>query len=975
MPEYPSGTVAFLFTDIEGSTKRWERDSSAMRAAVDRHFALLADAISAQNGVLFKTIGDAMQAAFPSVPQAIAAAVAGQSALRKEAWGELGPLRVRMAIHVGEATPKDGDYLAPALNRLARVLGAGYGEQILLTEPARALATTLPADHTLIDLGRHRLRDLLEAERIFQLAGPNLRVNFPPLKSLDLHTNNLPVQPTPLIGRESELAALREMIAVPGVRLITLTGPGGTGKTRLALQVAAESLDTFPDGVWWVPLATVSDPALVLEAIAAALDVRDVPGEPLITILAAYLRTRRTLLILDNLEQIVDAAPLIGQLIDAAPGLMILGTSREPLRLRAEREFPVAPLSVPREVPKVSLDDALASPAVQLFIQRAQAVKPGFTLDQSNAGDVVAIVRRLDGLPLAIELAAARVRILTPPALLARLDQRLALLTGGARDLPARQQTLRAAIAWSHDLLPRSDQALFARLSVFAGGCGFEAADAICEAAGGLEIDLLDGIESLVQKSLLRQEEAPGGEPRFTMLQTIHEFAAERLAEQPEADDVYRAHAEFFFTLATNADWEDLSRQGELLDRLEADHANLRRAIAFYEAQGPSSLGKRVRLSAELAYFWWIRGHLTEGRQILERALSAPGPVDPGERAAALSGAALLAEAQWDLARARRLHEEALALHQTTGDTKGIAESLTGLGNIARQEGDLTSARALHKKALDARRTIGDEPGTAGALLDLGVIRLLEGDYTGAEPVLRESLELFQRSEDVAGEASVLQSLGFLSMSTGQLPEAQEQFRESLRRWRVLGNQQMTAIDLGNLAESLHLSGATDEAEPLYHEALTMFEVLGDPSGRGSALSQLGLLAVDDENPEEAQRLLIESLRLRWNAGERGAAADTLEALAEATWRRGDLESASYLIQIATLVREETGIARQPVYTKRYQPLLDAIAGITPQAASPDIDNAVAGLIAQQPSRVRASVDRPTEQLSSRTAVAADLPT
>jgi predicted ATPase/class 3 adenylate cyclase len=975
MPKYPSGTVAFLFTDIEGSTRLWETNQQAMHAAVERHVELLQESIAAQDGVLFKIVGDAIQAAFPTVPRSIAAAVAAQAALRREDWGDIGLLRVRMAIHAGEAVPLNGDYLAPALNRLSRVLGTGYGEQILLTETARALATVLPADHALIDLGPHRLRDLLEAERIFQLTGPNLPVEFPPLKSLDPLTNNLPVQLTPLIGRESELAALRELIAAPGVRLLTLTGPGGTGKTRLALHVAAESLDTFPDGVWWVPLATVSDPELVLEAIAAALGVRDVPGEMVAMTLAAYLRSRRTLLVLDNLEQVVAAAPLIGQLIDAAPGLMILGTSREPLLLRAEREFPVAPLPVPREAAQVSLEDALASPAVQLFVERAQAVKPGFTLDQSNAGDVVAICRRLDGLPLAIELAAARVRILAPSALLARLDQRLALLTGGARDLPVRQQTLRATVAWSHDLLPQPERALFARLGVFAGGCSFEAAAAVCEAAGGLETDLLDGIESLVQKSLLRQEEGPGGDARFTMLQTIHEFAAERLAELPEAGDVQRAHADAFYTFATDADWEDLSRQGELLDRLEADHANLRQAIAFYEDQGPSSLGKRVRLGAELAYFWWIRGHLTEGRQILDRALSVPGTVDPGDRGAALSGAALLAEAQWDLAHAQRLHEEALALYQTAGDAKGIAESLTGLGNIARQQGDLKSARVLHQQALQARRTIGDQPGTAGALLDLGVISLLEGDYTGAEPALRESLELFRRSEDVAGEASVLQSLGFLSMSTGQLAEAQERFKESLRRWQVLGNQQMTAIDLGNLAESLHLSGATDEAEPLYREALAMFEGLGDPSGCGSALSQLGLLALDAGDPEEAQTLLVESLRLRWNAGERGAAADTLEALAEVTWRRGDPESAAHLIQIATLVREETGIARQPVYAKRYQPLLDAIAGIAPRVASPDIDDAVADLIAQQPFRPTESVPRLTGERSPRAAVAADLPT
>ncbi|MBA2597313.1 MAG: adenylate/guanylate cyclase domain-containing protein, partial [Chloroflexia bacterium] len=542
MPSYPTGTVAFHFTDIEGSTRRWETQQQAMWVAVERHIDLLRAAIAAHDGVHFKTVGDAVQAAFPSVPQAIAAAVEGQSALRQEVWGELGPMRIRMGIHVGEATPKDGDYLAPMLNRLARVLGAGFGEQILLTEAARAAASVLPADHGLRDLGPHRLRDLLEAERIFQLTGPMLPADFPPLKSLDPLTNNLPVQPTPLIGRERELIALRAMIAAPGVRLITLTGPGGTGKTRLALQAAAESLDAFPDGVWWVPLATVSDPELVLEAIAAPLGVRDVAGEPLATTLAEHLKTRHTLLLLDNLEQVVEAAPLIAGLIDAAPDLVILATSREPLRLRAEREFPVAPLPVPKEGPRISLEDALASPAVQLFVERAQAVKPGFSLEATNAADVASICRRLDGLPLAIELAAARVRILAPAALLARLDQRLKLLTGGARDLPERQQTLRAAIAWSHDLLPPPEQALFARLSVFAGGCSFEAAEAICGAAGRLEIDLFDGFESLVQKSLLRQEEDPAGDARFTMLQTIHEFAAEQLQEVPEAVELRLAH-------------------------------------------------------------------------------------------------------------------------------------------------------------------------------------------------------------------------------------------------------------------------------------------------------------------------------------------------------------------------------------------------------------------------------------------------
>ena len=534
-----------------------------MATAVERHFALLREAIAAQDGVLFKTIGDAIQAAFPTVPKAIMAAIDAQIALRRADWGDLGPLRVRMAIHAGEGTPRDGDYLSPALNRLSRVLVTGYGEQILLTDTARSLATTLPVGYALQDLGRHRLRDLLEAERIFQLCGPGLPAEFPSLKSLDRQPNNLPAQPTALIGREADLVTLREMLVTPDARLITLTGPGGTGKTRLALQAAAESLDAFPDGVWFVPLASISDPALVPEAIATALGVRQAPGEQVLSRLTEHLRSRQTLVVLDNLEQVLDAAPMIGRLIDEAPRLVILATSREPLRLRAERELPIAPLPLPGESPRLSPEQALASPAVRLFVERAQAVKPGFALQLSNVADVVAISRRLDGLPLAIELAAARVRILTPATLLARLDQRMAILTGGARDLPARQQTLRATIAWSYDLLDPAERALFARLGVFAGGCSLETAETICAAAGGLEIDLFDGIASLVQKSLLRQEEGPGGEARFTMLQTIREFARERLNELPEAPALRQAHADAFLTLAEVADRDDSADEVE----------------------------------------------------------------------------------------------------------------------------------------------------------------------------------------------------------------------------------------------------------------------------------------------------------------------------------------------------------------------------------------------------------------------------
>ena len=946
MAPLPGGTVTFLFTDIEGSTALWEQDRQAMAAAVERHFALLGEAVAAQDGVLFKTIGDAAQAAFPTVPNAIAAAIAAQLALRREDWGEIGRLRVRMAIHAGEATPNDGDYLAPALNRLARVLATGYGEQILLTDTARALATSLPTGYALQDLGKHRLRDLIEAERIFQLCGPGLPPDFPPLKSLDQHPTNLPTQPTLLIGRESELAALRAVLSAQEARLITLVGPGGTGKTRLALQAAAESLENFADGVWWVPLAAVSDPENVVQVIAAPLGIREGPAQPLLESLAAHLRSRQILLLLDNFEHLRDAAPQIQHLLQSAPGLVVLVTSREPLRLRAEREFPVDPLPLPATDTGISVEDALDAAAVRLFVERAQARKPAFALDDANVAAVVAICRRLDGLPLAIELAAARVRILTPAALLARLDQRLSILTGGARDLPARQQTLRAAIAWSYDLLVPPERALFARLAVFAGGCTLEAAEAVCSASGGLPLDLLDGIDSLIQKSLLRQEEGPGGDPRFTMLETIREFAQERLQELPEADALRQAHAETLLILAENVNQEDVSAEVDLLNRLEADHANLRQAVAYYASQGAAGLAKRVRLVAALAHFWRTHGHLAEGRRELEEAIAAEGDIPPAQRAPAIKGAALLAEAQGDLDGAERLNEQVLALQREADDLAGVADSLTGLGVIARQRGDLKTARSRHQEALDAWRRAGDAAGTAGALLDLGLIRQLEGDYVSAETEFKESLGLFRRLGDDLGEAHALHYLGLLAMATASLPEAIEWFGESLRLWHAMSIRQMIATDFTNLGEAHHLSGALEEAERLYREALSLFEVLGDPRGQGFVLGQVGLLALDRGNPKEARELLRESLRLLWSAGLRGSAADTLQALAEVTWRLGELDVAATLLQTADRLREETGLVRQPVYEARYQ-RIQAAVGDRRSTASLDIDQAVATAIQQ----------------------------
>jgi predicted ATPase/class 3 adenylate cyclase len=881
MPEYPSGTVAFLFTDIEGSTARWESQQQAMWTAVERHFALLRAAIEAHRGVLFKTIGDAVQGAFPTVPEAIAAAAAAQAALRDEDWGDLGPLRVRMAIHVGEATPVDGDYLAPVLNRLSRVLSAGYGDQILLTAAARALATTLPPGHDLHDLGQHRLRDLLEAERIYQLAGPDLPSQFPPLKSLDRQPHNLPSQPTEIVGREDELEQLRTLLTTPGTRLVTLTGPGGTGKTRLSVQAAADVLEAFPDGVWWTPLAALTEPALVLEAVAASLGVREQAGQPLLATLSDHLRSRQTLLVLDNLEQVLSVAPLLAELLAAAPGVVLLATSREPLRLRGEREFPVAPLSLPRAGVRVSQESALASPAVQLFLSRAQAVKPDFQVTEENAAAIVAICQRLDGLPLAIELAAARVRLLAPAALLARLEKRLPLLTGGARDLPERQQTLRAAIAWSHDLLAAEEQALFARLAVFSGGFTFAAALAVADAGSGVSIDLLDGIDSLVQKSLLRQSDELRDEPRFTMLETIREFGLEQLAAQPEEESAVRAaHAAYFQEILDGAlESED---QIAAYDELELELGNLRAVLDWHERRSQATAA--LAFATDLSWFWWFRGHLREGQERLEQALRACASAPPGLRAKALSGLGVLLEATGDFDRAKACHEEALALYRDVGDEPGVAEALENLGIIASNEGDLQRSRAIREEVLALRRAIGDQRGIAVALINLGNVDYVEKDSDGAIALYEEARELAVKTDSQWTLSMALANLGGALIQKARGGETDPS-----------SVAEMEARGLEYIRESLGISRDMGDRERILESLLMLADIAAPNEPRQAAM----LLGAADALARSSGHQIASADPDQYDRVVAAVRAGLGEAAFDAAWQEGERQELDDLLSVA----------------------------------------------------------------------------
>ena len=606
-----------------------------------------------------------------------------------------------------------------------------------MSRAARELAgDRLPPGTSLEDLGEKRLKDLTRPERIFQVLAPELPKDFPALKTLDARRNNLPAQPSALVGREREISEVCGRMREPGIRLLTLTGPGGTGKTRLGLQAAADLLDEHRDGVFFVGLADINDTALVPTAMAGALGVVESAELPLEDVLKEYLGRRELLLVLDNFEQVLDAVPLVGKLLSACPKLKVLATSRATLRLNGEQEYPVPPLTLPDpgRLPPVEMLERYE--AVRLFAERARAVKPGFVLD-GDAPAVAEICARLDGLPLAIELAAARTRLLPPKAMLKRLGDRLKFLTGGARDLPGRQQTLRGAIDWSHDLLDEEDRHLFRRMSVFSGGRTLEAMEAICDAEG--DLDVLAAVESLLEKSLLRQEEGPEDEPRFVMLETIHEYAREKLEDSGEAVQTRRLHAEYFLALAEEAEPEFVGPdQIAWMDRIEAEHDNMRAALSWCMERREEWA---LRLAGALEVFWIARCHFSEGRRWSEEALTKVEEVSPA-RAKVLQGSGFMAFKEGDYEKARQSLEQSLALCRQSGDMKGEARSLCFLGEMATDLHDLKRASGLLAQSASISRRLGDEPDLAYTMNNLGALALYRGDLVEANTTLEEAMVL-----------------------------------------------------------------------------------------------------------------------------------------------------------------------------------------------------------------------------------------
>jgi predicted ATPase/class 3 adenylate cyclase len=885
MPDAPSGTVTFLFTDIEGSTKRWEQQREVMSRVLACHDNILRQVIEGHGGYVFKTVGDAFCAAFPTPRSALEAAQAAQRRLHEE-HEELSDLKVRMALHTGMTEERDGDYFGPTLNRVARLMSAGHGGQVLLSQAVCDLVRDdLPSSMELRDLGEHGLKDLTRREHIFQVVAPGLASEFPPLHTPDNRPNNLPRQATALVGREQETGKVLALLRRLDVALVTLTGAGGTGKTRLSLQVGAEALDDFPDGVWFVELASLTDHNFVVSTIAKALGVSEAAGKPLVDTLIEYLRDKELLLVLDNFEHLLDASRLVALILKTAPRVKVLATSRVRLNIYGEHEYGVPPLSLPTEgvwrstllARPVSLETLTQYEAVRLFIERAQAARADFQMTIDNAPAVAEICVRLDGLPLAIELAAARVKVLPPQALLSRLEHRLKLLTGGTVDLPVRQQTLRDTLEWSYDLLNDEERKLFRRLAVFVGGRTLEAIEAVCNAEDDLGIDLLDGVQSLIDKSLLRQEEGVGGEPRFVMLETIHEYARDKLEESGEARVLAKEHAAYFLRLAEEAEPHLTSaKQQEWLLRLEEEHDNLRATLGWALARGEAETA--LRLGWSLSHFWQFLGYLSEGRKWLEGALQLPGAQQHAlARALALVGAGYLAWRQHDFAAAIAYSRQSAAIwRQLQARGESGPEVVRGLAGARAIEGISSTflgdeaGRARSEEALVLLRQADDKGGLAGALvvLGLGQVAIAQADYAAARAVLEEGVGLFRQWGDTWGLAQALNSLGDIARIEGNYARAEVLYEETLMLHRRLDSRADFPASLHNLGYATLGVGNARRAAAFFVEALKLYVDLKDQAGVVECLAGLAGVAGAEHQPERAARLFgaAEALREALNA-------------------------------------------------------------------------------------------------------------
>jgi predicted ATPase/class 3 adenylate cyclase len=964
MHDLPTGTVTLLFTDMQDSTLLVQRLGDRWPDVLAACRRLLRGVFRRYHGREVDTQGDAFFVVFPRATEAVAAAVEMQRALSSYDWGSEGAgditVRWRVGAHTGEPRRTDEGYAGLDVHLAARICSAGHGGQVLLSQTTRDLvAHTLPEGVDLRDLGARQLKGLPRISQLFQLVIPGLPADFPPLKTLETLPNNLPTPPSTLIGREREVAAISQALLREGTQLVTLTGPGGVGKTRLALQVAASLTERFPDGVWFVALAPIWDSGRVIPAIAQTIGLREAPDRSPLRHTQDHLLAKKTLLVLDNFEQVIEAAPAVAELLAVCPRLKILVTSRERLHVRAERDTPVAALALPDTSRLPDLDDLTQYPSVALFVERAQAVKPEFEVTAANARAIANICARLDGLPLAIELAAARTNLFPPHALLARLTRRLSILTQSVRDAPERQQTLRHTIQWSYDLLSEAERRLFRRLAIFAGGCSFDAIEAVSAACGDDPSLVVDVLTSLLDKSLLRQIALEGEDMRLSMLETVREYAWDMLAASDELDRARQAHAAYFQDIAAQAARELRgSRVTEWLKRLNGEQDNLRAAVAWAlePAHDASRLESAFNIGDTLARFCDLRGLYSEGRDILDQLVARRADVAPPIQARTLFHAAEVASAQADYDEAEAWYEESLALYRELGDKRGVSLCLHGLGWLAVwKRNNFVAARTLLEERLAIAREIGDKKDIAAALANLGDMMCYIGDYRAGFVMLEDGLAIYRQIGHKRGIAFCLrQSAGTLLWEAWEdVAVIKARLDECLAIYQALDDKVGQALHhffAGWLAlrqEDVEAAGI------LLTASAEHFNEMGDRWHESFALTLLGRTEERQGDFSAARTLHERALAIVRALGDYAVGSVCLDSLASVTAAGGEYVKAARLWGAAEALRAHSGFAFIPIERPSYDL---AVAAARAQLGAATMDAAWAAGRALMPEQALAEV-------------------
>ncbi len=897
----PTGTVSFLMTDIEGSTILLEKAGDAFRSALSSHHALLRREFRRNGGQEVKEAGDSFLVVFSSVGDAMTCAIACQRSLDTQPWPEaVGRLVVRMAVHTGDVELDAGEYHGPMLHHAARMLSVAHGGQILVSEAsAGLLKRDLDPQVRLKDLGVWRLRDVEEPERLFMAVYPQMaREEFAPLNASPAHRAHLPLQFTRFFGREQEIARIGELLAIPETRLLTLTGSGGTGKTRLAVEAVGRFSETFTGAIWFVSLADLSDPNLIPQTLLQAMNLPLIGSQEPLEQAVMALTKQPALLLLDNFEQLVaGGAEIVQTLLSRAPTLQCVVTSRQTLSLPGEVEFAVTPLLTPNGSDTPERLSAFES--VRLFVDRAQAAKPDLRITNSNAPAVAELCDRLEGIPLAIELAAARALVLTPSQMLAQLGNRFEFLVSRKRGIAERQRTLRAAVDWSYRLLAPDLQRFFAQLFVFRGGWTVEAAEAVCE-----EPLALDMLAQLRECSLVTTQESES-RIRFRMLESLREYAEEQLSEEERAD-VQRRHADYFLATAENRSqvmWQT---------RMETEHGNMQAALRWLQtADGGAQPG--LRLASALLWFWAHRGHWGEGRNWFEAVLAKQGAEGRTlARANALHGAGKIACFQADYAQARAYYEESLTILQVFGDRLRTDYVLHGLGEVAYYVGDVALARSLFAQGLAIRREKDDRWAIFSSLYGLGLVASVETDLALARSYFEESLTILQVFGDRDRTAPLLNALGDVAYYLGDYVRAQPYFEDSLAISRESGNQYFTACALNRLGMVACAQGDYVRARSYQEESLTIQQEVGDRRGIAHSMHCLGIVAFREGDFALARSMFVTAFAIRQETGDRITIAYALKTSADLAAAQGEMEIAARLWGAMANLREATGSPLPP---------------------------------------------------------------